>query len=90
MLDIEEVAAYEAWKEHKLTSSVDLSVSAFNLESEAVAVAYELGVAALYKRCKASKSVASGEDVAAVVRANPYRQKGMTGYIAQTVKKVTS
>ena len=87
MLDIDEVAAYEAWKQHKLTSSVDLSVSAFNLESEAVAVAYELGVDALSKQ---SKGGASEDDVATVKAANPYRQKGMTGYIAPTVKKATS
>lgn len=78
MLDIDEMAAYEAWKEHKITTSTDISVGAFNLESEAVALAWEAGWdAAQGAHPKARES-------------NPYRQKGMSGYINPSVKKVTS
>lgn len=79
MLDIDEMAAYEAWKEHKITTSTDISVGAFNLESEAVALAWEAG-------WRAHEKSGSPESYAA----NPYRQKGMSGYINPSVKKVTS
>ena len=84
MLDVDEMAAYESWKSHKLTNSVDLSVSAFNVECEAVAVAFELGVDAAFK------GVNVQEDAAKVKGANPYRQKGMTGYIPPENRRVTS
>ena len=87
MLDPDEMAAYEAWKEHKLISSVDISVSAFNLEAESTAVAFEAGVDALSKQ---SKGGASEDDVATVKAVNPYRQKGMTGYRPPETKRVSS
>lgn len=74
MLDPDEMAAYEAWKQHKLTSSVDLSVSAFNLEMEGPALAYEAGLRAALGR-------GPGETLDDLIAASPYRRKGMTGYV---------
>jgi len=78
VLDIDEMAAYEEWKEHKLTTATDLSVGAFNLESEAVALAWEAGWDA------AQGAHPKGREE------NPYRAKGMSGYVRPSTKKVTS
>lgn len=73
MIDPDEFASYEAWREHKLTSATDLSVRAYNMEQEAAALHWEEGV----------KAMAAGaiirENSADVMRKNPYRAKGMTG-----------
>ena len=82
MLDPDEMAAYEEWKERKLTSSTDLSVSAFNVEQEGPALAYEAGVDAGVKGAAAKKSAEE------VKKASPYRAQGMTGHIPP--KKITS
>jgi len=74
MLDPDEMAVYEAWKAHKLTMSVDLSVSAFNVEQEAPALAYEAGVRAAYNR-------SDREKLDTLIEKNPYRGKGMMGYL---------
>jgi hypothetical protein len=68
MLDAEEVADYEAWKERKLTGSTDLSVGAYNAEMEGPALAWEAG-------WRAHELDGSPESYAR----NPYRAKGMTG-----------
>lgn len=81
MLDPDEVANYEAWKERKLTSSTDLSVHAYNVEQEGLALAYDAGVDDGFKGQVALKSA---KDVKA---ASPYRRKGTTAYIAP--KRVT-
>ena len=68
MLDPDEVAAFEVWKEHKLTTSIDLSANAFNLEQEAPALAWEAGWDAAQGAHPAARA------------SNPYRAKGTTGY----------
>ncbi len=65
MIDPDEFADYEAWREHKLTTSTDLSVQAYNTEMEAAALAYEAG----WRDRDAGKSI---ED-------SPYRKPGMRG-----------
>jgi len=75
MLDPNEMAAYEAWKAHKLTTSVDVSASAFNLEQEAPALAYEAGVRA------ALPGNSYSEKIAELIEKNPYRGKGMMGHL---------
>jgi hypothetical protein len=74
MLDPEEMADYEAWKQHKVTSQLDVSASAYNLEVESTALAYETGVK------DAFAAVAVDINLPEVIAANPYRQPGMRGY----------
>ena len=81
MLDPEEVAGYEAWKEHKLTSHTDLSVSAYNIEQESAALAYEAGV-------RAAVFPSDKEKINSLIAANPYRGPGMMG--ERPKKRVTS
>lgn len=76
MLDPDEMAAYEAWKAHKLTTSTDLSASAFNTEQEGPALAWEAGwddAQGAYPKARAD---------------NPYRGSGMSG--ARPKKKLSS
>jgi len=73
MLDADEVAQYEAWKQNKLTSSTDLSVHSYNIEQEAAALAYEAGV-------RAGVNPIDHERLASLLRDNPYRRPGMTGF----------
>jgi len=73
MLDADDVADYEAWKQHKLTTSVDLSVGAYNVEQEAAALAYEAGIRAAVPATDANR-------IEILFEANPYRSKGSTGY----------
>lgn len=73
MLDPDEVADFEAWKAHKLTSHVDLSVAAYNLEMEAQALAWEAGVRAMANALPIRKSPTE------VIEENPYRKPGMRG-----------
>lgn len=40
MLDPDEVASYEEWKQRKIQGQLDLSVQAYNLEQESVALAW--------------------------------------------------
>jgi len=72
MLDPDEFAEYEAWREHKLTSQTDLSVRAYNAEMESLALAWESGAMAFAGR-------GAGESLDDVIRTNPYRGKGMRG-----------
>lgn len=72
MLDPAEVAAYEAWKLHKLTAQTDLTITAYNAEMTALAAAWDSGVVA---------SV-SQEFAAKILPQNPYRRPGMTGHLA--------
>lgn len=65
MLDTEEQARFEAWREHKLNEQLDLSSTAYNLEVEGPALAWEAG----WDAHKAGKSRESNE----------YRAKGMDG-----------
>lgn len=67
MLDPDEMAEYEAWKQRKLTSHPDLTVNAFNTEMEAQAIAWDEG----YK---------TASNTATSARSNPYRQPGMRGH----------
>lgn len=73
MIDPDEFADYEAWREHKLTTSTDLSVQAYNAEMEAAALAYEAGARAAFAGMVARRSE---EDV---IRENPYRKPGTRG-----------
>ena len=70
MLDPEEMAQFEEWKEAKLTGSTDLSVFAFNKEMEALALAFDAGV-------RASISSSDQQKIRSVMDANPYRGAGM-------------
>lgn len=73
MLDPEEFAHYEAWREHKLTTSTDLSVIAYNTEMVALSSAWKSGVLAAFG------GEAEGMEVEDVLAANPYNKPGMTG-----------
>lgn len=73
MLDPDEMAAYEVWKQHKLTSVTDLSAHAFNLEQEAPALAWEAGVKAALGRA------GTAETIDDLLSSNPYRAPGMNG-----------
>lgn len=79
MLDPDEMADYEAWKERKLTGQVDLSVNAYNVEQEAVALAFDAGVDAAFAGAIIRQNAQD------VKRQSPYRRKGTTGY-----RKITS
>lgn len=81
MLDPDEVANFEAWRETKLLGSVDLSVHAYNVEQEGAALAYEAGVR------DAVRKTAEGFSVNAIIAASPYRGRGMAGE-RTTMKKI--
>ena len=66
MLDPDSVAEYEAWKMHKITGQLDLSVSAFNAEMEGLALAWEDGWRV-------------GREGKKPITENPQRQPGMRG-----------
>jgi hypothetical protein len=72
MLDPDEFADYEAWKENKLTSQTDLSVRAYNAEMESLALAWEAGV-------RESINVSDIQKINSTLDRNPYRGKGMRG-----------
>lgn len=76
MLDPDEMAAYEAWREHKLTMSTDLSVSTYNVEQEGPALAWEAGWDAAQGAHPKSREE------------NPYRARGMVA--ERPKKKLTS
>lgn len=65
MLDPEEMADYETWKERKLDESIDLSYAAYNVEREAAALAWEAGWRA--------------RDSGRPFESNEYRGKGTAG-----------
>lgn len=73
MLDVDEMAAYHAWKAHKLTSHPDLSVEAYNVEQEAAALAYEAGV-------KAAVPASDQQKRDSLLANSPYRRPGMLGH----------
>ena len=75
MLDPDEYAAYEAWKQTKLTTHPDLSVQAFNTEMTAQAVAYDEALEAVIGRVDWQK-------LQSFKSSNPYRQPGMRGHNA--------
>lgn len=77
VLDPDEVADYEAWKERKLTASVDISPRTFNIEQEAPALAWEAGWLAHEK-----------DGSLEGYSANPYRGKGTSG--ERPKKRLTS
>ena len=66
MLDPDEVARYEEWKQRKIQGQLDLSVQAYNLEQESVALAWEDGWVARH----AGKLFTD----------NQFRKPGMTGH----------
>jgi hypothetical protein len=83
--------AYEAWKEHKLTSQVDLSVAAFNLEQEGNALAWEAGAKSMLKQSvnpSDAQKLASMEEF--IREENPYRGPGMRAAKVSGNKRVTS
>lgn len=67
MLDPEEFAEYEAWRQHRLTASTDISVQAFNVEMESTALAWQAGWKA--------------RDAGKPIEANEYRGPGMRGEV---------
>ena len=69
MLDPDEVASYEEWKQRKIQGQLDLSVQAYNLEQESVALAWEDGWVA--------------RDAGKLFTDNQFRKPGMTGYRPQ-------
>lgn len=75
VLDAEEVAEFETWKAQKLAGITDLSVTAYNLEMESQALAYEAGVRGLSTKVPAMNL----NIVQNVIDANPYRARGMKG-----------
>lgn len=91
MLDPDEMAAYEAWKQHKLTGISDLSVSAFNTEQEATALAWAAGVKALHARIMPTNDLhRAGLDqlLEHLLADNPYRKPGMTGYTKHPTRTI--
>jgi hypothetical protein len=81
VIDPEEQAAFEAWKIAKLRAAIDVSVTAYNTEMQALAIAWETGakqtMAALHK---------FGIEITdamqeAILAENPQRKPGMTGAI---------
>jgi hypothetical protein len=81
MIDADEFAAYEMWREARVLGQVDVSVHAFNAEQEGLALAWEAGVMFAIK-------ADNGLTTASIEAANPYRGAGMTG--ARPAKRVTS
>lgn len=71
------MAAYEAWKEHKLTSETDLSVAAYNLEMEAQALAWDEGWR-------------TGQHPEDGIETNPYRGPGMRAARVSGNKRISS
>lgn len=72
MIDVDQQADFEAWRERKIVGQVDISVAAYNIEMESQAVAWEEGLAhgALGR---------SRAEVDLLMLDNPYRKAGMTG-----------
>jgi hypothetical protein len=70
MLNPDAVAEYEAWREHKLVTSQDLSIHAFNAEMVANAAAWDEGV-------RAAVGPGDSQKVNSLLDGNPYRQPGM-------------
>lgn len=66
MLDHQEQKHYESWKESKLNRELDLSYTAYNLELEAPALAWDAGWRA--------------KESGRTLESNEYRAKGMDGY----------
>ena len=77
MLDEDEMAAYEAWKQQKLVSYPDVSVAAYNAEMGIHANAWDEGA----KFALAVSTLNATEwQMNAVLRENPFRQQGMRGH----------
>lgn len=74
VLDPDEFALYEVWKANRLTNSTDLSVHAYNLEQEALALAWEAGAKVAF-----SAAQSRGMSIEEVLSSNPNRAKGMKG-----------
>lgn len=77
MLDTEQQADYEAWKERKLMGSIDLSVGAYNAEMESQAVAWEEGMRTGVRRLVSGLPPSRYEEE--LISQNPYRKAGMNG-----------
>lgn len=71
MLDPDEVADFETWKQAKLNGIHDLSVSAYNTEMEALALAWEAGAKTAHEFRDA--------DITSILAKNPHRKPGMKG-----------
>lgn len=88
MLDPDEVAQYEAWRQDKLVSETDLSPHAYNVEMESQALAYEKGVDDVMSSTDVIgelTKVETGLHAERFKADNPYRAKGMRGE-----RKITS
>lgn len=75
LLDAQDMADYEAWKLRKIEGSIDLSITAYNLEMSANALAWDEGARAAHK-------VKDWDDIDSILATNPFRQKGMRAYSA--------
>jgi hypothetical protein len=73
LLDAQDMADYEAWKLRKIEGSIDLSITAYNLEMSANALAWDEGARAAHK---------THDDIDSILALNPFRQKGMRAYSA--------
>lgn len=87
MLDPDEMQHYEAWKMQRLTGVVDLSVNAYNLEQEALALAYEAGVRdGINTAANGGRHMSEIDAVSETISNSPYRKPGM----AAAMKRLTS
>ena len=80
MIDPDEMTAFEDWKAKKLMGQVDLSISAFNLEQESQALAYEAGVKDVFSELGEDGAAKAGiATLDEFLTTSPYRKPGMKG-----------
>lgn len=80
MLDPDEVAHYEEWKGIKLAGSTDLSITAYNTEMEALALAWDNGAVKAIDEAVGPADAQKRSSLRDLLKAqNPHRKPGMKG-----------